>query len=365
MWINEHSDFHQWLSETFEFIDDQKTQKQTSCNQYQSCRSIILQRKINQLQQSLFFNKWKLKTVLHKNLQSLLKNILTTSHNLHLQRTAIFKWKLFIELQNVSALKSVIQISDEQHQHLTQENNQLMNQLWDTRRIHNLVQMELSSQLNENRSLLTENTQLRTDLLQQHSIPHSYPQLSYKHIINSNLQPSESLTTIDIQLHDQLINDLKEDHKESIAGIKLSQESLQEKYEIKFSEHQQNLQQYQKLKEDYSSLYKLILAFGQCPQTITLPTTYKPEALSPHTSGQHIQTLPTPSTNSPYPPSLSSTFTGPTTRKQKDSHPPTPTEYKRRIRNFPSDSLLNLKCDSPETNSSSPIKCQHQNHLPH
>ena len=231
-----------------------------------------------------------------------------------------------------------------------------MNQLWDTRRLHNLVQMELSFQLNENRSLLTENTQLPTDLLQQHSIPHSYPQLAYKHIINSNLQPSESQTTIDIQLHDQLINDLKEDHKESIAELKLSQESLQEKYEIKFSEHQQNLQQYQKLKEDYSSLYKLILAFGQRPQTITLPTTYKPEALSPHTSGQHIQTLPTTSTNSPYPSLLPSTFTRPTTRNLKIAHPPTPTEYKRRIRNFPSDSLLNLKCDSPEKNSSSPIK---------
>ena len=356
MWINEHPDFHQWLTETFEFTDDLKILKQARRNQYQSCRNIILQLKTNQLQKTLFFNKWKLKTVLLRNLRSLLKNMPTTPQNLHLQRTAILKWKLYIELQNTSALKSVIQISDEQHQQLTQENNQLMNQLWDTRRIHNLVQMELSSQLKENRSLLQENSHLRTELLQRHFIPQPYPQLSYKRIIHSNLQASENLTTIDIQLHDQLVKDLKEDYEESIAKLQLSQESLQEKYEIKFLEHQQNLQQYQKLKEDYSSLYKLILAFGQCPQTITLPTTYKPEALSTHIPDQHLQTLQTLPTNSSYPSPISSTFTRPSTQRQKDSHPFTPTEYKRKIRNFPSDSLLSLKCDSPEKNALSPIK---------
>ena len=106
----------------------------------------------------------------------------------------------------------VIQISDEQYEHLTNEKNQLTTQLWDTRRMHSLIQMELSSQLNENRNILKENTQLRTDQLQQFPIPQSNPQLVYKHIINSNLLPSKSLATIDIQLHDQLIEDLKGDH---------------------------------------------------------------------------------------------------------------------------------------------------------
>ena len=70
----------------FDIIDDQKTQNQTSYIQYQSCKVTILQLKINLLQHSLFFNKWELKTVLHKNFQSLLKKILTTPNTLQLLR---------------------------------------------------------------------------------------------------------------------------------------------------------------------------------------------------------------------------------------------------------------------------------------
>ena len=274
-----------------------------------------------------------------------------TPNPLQLLQSAILKWKLFIELLNVSALKSVIQISDEEHQHLTHTNNQLTNQLWDTRRIHNLVQMELFSQLNENRSLLTENTQLRNDQFQ-----HSNPHLAYKHIITSNLLPSETTPTIHIKLHDQLVDDLKGEHEETIKALELSLESLQEKYEIKFTEHQHNLQQYQTLKEDYSSLYKLILAFGQSPQTITLPSTYKSEVLSQHTLTQHFQASPISSANPSCSSSPQSTFTRPTTRRQKITHPPTPTEYKLRIKNIPQDSLRNLKCESPERTLSSHTK---------
>ena len=43
-------------------------------------------------------------------------------------------------------------------------------------------------------------------------------------------------------------------------------------------------------------------------------------------------------------------------RHQKNIHPPTPTEYKLRIKNIPQDSLRNLKCESPEGTPSSPTK---------
>ena len=91
MWINEHPDFHQWLTETFEIIDDQKTQNQASYILYQSRKAIVFQLKINFLQQSLLFSKWKLKTILHKNIQSLLKKILTTPNSLQLLRLALCK----------------------------------------------------------------------------------------------------------------------------------------------------------------------------------------------------------------------------------------------------------------------------------
>ena len=109
------------------------------------------------------------------------------------------------------------------------------------------------------------------------------------------------------------------------------------------------------LKEDYSSLYKLILAFGQSPQTITLPATYKPEPLSQHFPTQNRINPPNLS-KSQYPLVLQNALTRPSTRHQIKSRPPNPTEYKRKIRNFLSDSLLSLRCDSPEETPSSPIK---------
>ena len=90
---------------------------------------------------------------LRKSQQSFLEKILNKARPYQSTRPALLKWELFIELQNVSALKSIIQISDEQNQHLTNEKNQLITQLWNTRKIHSSVQMELSKQLTENRSL--------------------------------------------------------------------------------------------------------------------------------------------------------------------------------------------------------------------
>ena len=136
MWINEHPDFHQWLTETFQIIDDKKSLNQAIYILYQSSKTLTLQLNINSLQQIIFFNKWKFKTVLLKSQQSLLEKILNKPRPYQSTRSAFLKWKLYIELQNVSALKSIIQISYERNQHLTNENNQLITQLWDTRKIH-------------------------------------------------------------------------------------------------------------------------------------------------------------------------------------------------------------------------------------
>ena len=89
-------------------------------------------------------------------------------------------------------------------------------------------------------------------------------------LTNKCSQTCEELSppSIDQNIHDQLITDLKEEFHEQITHLSQENEANKERLDIKTFEHELNLIQFQRLKEDYITLYQLIITFGNDPVTI-------------------------------------------------------------------------------------------------
>ena len=173
-------------------------------------------------------------------------------------------------------------------------------------------------------------------------------------LVNQLTQTPEEMhpPTIDIAIHDQLISDLREELNDEKAQLMEDYESIKENFEVKSFEHELNLIQFQRLKEDYSTLYKLIITFGTDPVTILINRT-QPEPL---TTAPQLSLPPQDlSGTSPYAtdlnlpsPSLDHAIKPPAshekiqTRLSLSSTPITPATYKQKLSNFPSNSFLNL-----------------------
>ena len=139
--------------------------------------------------------------------------------------------------------------------------------------------------------------------------------------------------TIDQTIHDQLVTDLKEELNDQISHLLLENEAIKEKLDVKTFEHELNLIQFQRLKDDYKTLYQLIITFGNDPVTIPLHSHSIHSDFSPSRESTIKTTNPPPS------------FSADTTQVSSDSISPPPP--------FPSDSgILSSQNQPPESTSS-------------
>ena len=173
-------------------------------------------------------------------------------------------------------------------------------------------------------------------------------------LVNQLTQTPEEMhpPTIDIAIHDQLVSDLREELNDEKAQILEEYESIKEKLEIKSFEHELNLIQFQRLKDDYSTLYNLIITFGNDPVIIplnqtqptplpTVPQLSRPPQ-DPSDTSFHAtsQDLPSPSPEHiTKPPVFHEKIQ---TRLSLSSTPITPATYKQKLSRIPSNSFLNL-----------------------
>ena len=289
------------------------------------------------------FTTWKFKHLNHKN------SVLTTVSNCYLEslntlrhennatNSQYFQFRNLLATSQlkVAQLNQEITILKHKNLELQQQNSFLLNQL---------------DQMNKNADIA--HTMIASLSDQYHYLISNKP--PSPQLANQLTQTSDECqpSTMDIAIHDQLVNDLRDEFNEEKAHILQEFESMKENLEIKSMEHELNLVQFQRLKEDFATLYNLIITFGNDPVTIPLKQN---QIKPPSTASQQSsppQSLPDTSSQAtsldPPPPSQEHTTEPPVyteriqTRFSLASTPITPATYKQKLSKVPSNSFLNL-----------------------